>query len=85
MFGIEGVEVRDIECANTQPGKRHQVRAADAAEAGDGNAFIAQRLLFWTGDPAYVAGKGLVVIEFARQVGFLRNTYCRGLSEIRAS
>ena len=74
-----------MECADTQPGERHQVRAADAAETSDGNTFIAQRLLFRSGDPAYVAGKGLVVIEFARHVGFLRNACCRGLSEIRAS
>ena len=46
-----------------KPGERQQMRSADPAQPGDGDALATQGLLFGPGHPADVARKGLVVIE----------------------
>ncbi len=55
-----------LEAADAEPRERQQMRAADTAQARDGDALAAQRLLLGRRDPSQVARKRRVVVEGSR-------------------
>ena len=63
IIDFEGVEVGDMESSDTKPGQREQMATADSSQTRDGDALLAQCLLFGLGHPANVAGKGIVIRE----------------------
>ena len=60
---FEGIQVGDVESADTKPGQGEQMTAAYAAETGNGNALASQQGLFGFRNPANVTGKGSMIIE----------------------
>lgn len=65
---LEVIEVGDVEGADTEPGQGEQMRPADPAEAGDGDAGACQRALLICGYPSDIARESTRAIEdLARQ------------------
>ena len=64
---LEDVEIGDVKGADAKPRQRQQMRAADAAEAGDGDALAGERALLLGGHPADVAREGFFVGEIAQE------------------
>ena len=60
-MNLEGVEIRDIEGADSQSRQGQKMRTADATQPRDGDSLAAQRFLFGFGDPAEVPDKRLTV------------------------
>ena len=69
IMDFESVEVGDMESPHPQPDQGQQVVSPHTSHARNGNAPAGQRSLLLTGQPAYVARKGIGITKHHEMLG----------------